>query len=133
MQNRALLLLSVFTISLVLVLASISTAASEPMLMGLGPNLLPGFGSISFADAVSADGSVVVGTNYDEELNPYAFRWTAAGGMVGLDGAANAVDVSADGSVIVGVKSGGGAFRWTESGGMTTLPSSSRAYWLWGT
>lgn len=67
----------------------------------------------SSAQAVSADGSVVVGRGTG--ASPYdsrAFRWTEAGGMVALvDPAgelleAQAFDISADGSVIVGVGSG---------------------------
>ena len=81
----------------------------------------------SEANAVSADGNVVVGM-----LGYYAgaFRWTAATGMVDLgyldssnDTVANGV--SADGSIVVG-KSGvdGGsyhAFSWTLEGGMIDL------------
>src|SRR5262245_56570228 len=70
---------------------------------------LPGGGFYSRANAVSADGSVVVG-NSDSGKGQFgeAFRWTAAGGMVGLgdlpggDFYSDATGVSADGSVVVG-------------------------------
>jgi probable HAF family extracellular repeat protein len=90
-----------------------------------------GFGDLgggqfeSKANAVSADGSVVVGTTGE------AFRWTAAEGMVGLGdlpGAgfqSAAHGVSADGSVIVGEAHPedaiSEAFRWTAVGGMVGL------------
>jgi len=101
-----------------------STAMAQASFQGLGD--LPGgdFGSI--ANAVSADGSVVVGegTNADDHEEP--FRWTAAGGMVGLgsmepDASGVALGVSGDGAVVVGLSSG--AFRWTAGGGMQGLGS----------
>ncbi|HVP28588.1 MAG TPA: PEP-CTERM sorting domain-containing protein [Myxococcota bacterium] len=89
----------------------------------------------SYANGVSADGSVVVGNtglSFGE-----AFRWTASGGMVGLGFLPGGVDsqaygISADASVVVGA-SGGQAFRWTASSGMVglgTLPrgTASNAY-----
>jgi probable HAF family extracellular repeat protein len=59
---------------------------------------------ISGANAVSADGSVVVGFTSDPS-GQTAFRWNENEGMVGLYydiAGGNALDVSADGSVIVG-------------------------------
>jgi probable HAF family extracellular repeat protein len=61
----------------------------------------------STANAISADGSTVVGNAFDE-TGSQAFRWTRAGGMKSLgrvsgDVSRNiAFDVSADGSTIVG-------------------------------
>jgi probable HAF family extracellular repeat protein len=79
----------------------------------------------SSANAVSADGLVVVGASRNSSGNEEAFRWTAQTGMIGLGtlpGQTNSVasGISADGTIIVG---GGSfrAFRWTESGGMTEL------------
>lgn len=88
----------------------------------------------SRAEAVSADGSVVVGTG-DLSVRPEAFRWTASGGLLGLGFSANPADspesraygVSADGAIVVGsvrVKldtTHYEAFRWTATGGMTTI------------
>ena len=73
---------------------------------------LPGVGW----QAISADGSIVVGGNY---------RWTALSGshhLGTLPGAlsSSAHGVSADGSVIVG-NSGGKPFLWTETGGMQEI------------
>lgn len=116
--------------------------------IGLG-DLYPGWVG-SFAQSVSADGSVIVGycgysylsdmvTHYTYE----AFSWTAETGMVGLGDLhggsfhSQAYGVSADGSVIVGLgKSdlGDEAFRWTQTGGMVGLGDlpggsfGSRAY-----
>jgi probable HAF family extracellular repeat protein len=96
-----------------------------------------GGGIFSQAHGVSADGSVVVGDAIGNYNYGEAFRWTSAGGMVGLGSgfvggvlSSNARGVSGDGSVVVG---GGGfprpvyggvrgeAFRWTSGGGMVAL------------
>jgi probable HAF family extracellular repeat protein len=64
-------------------------------------------GTASRANAISADGSVVVGYSTMSQ-GTEAFRWTLSGGMVGLGDLAGdayysaATAVSADGSVIVG-------------------------------
>jgi probable HAF family extracellular repeat protein len=55
-----------------------------------------------------------------------AFRWTSAGGLVGLGGgfASDANGVSADGSVVVGNASSdtsGSSFRWTSATGIVPL------------
>ena len=87
----------------------------------------------SSATGVSADGSVVVGSNSNSNGYSEAFRWTQVGGMVslgyvagGFSSYANAV--SADGSVIVGSNISGSvalfsiqAFRWTQEDGMVGL------------
>jgi len=80
------------------------------------------------ANAVSADGSIVVGVNENEP-----FRWTQQTGMVGLgslignnNSDSEAKGVSADGSVIIG-SSNGQAFRWTQETGMVGLGSNSSA------
>ena len=82
-------------------------------MVGLGD--LPGGDFYSQADAVSADGSVVVGQGHSAS-GYEAFRWTSGGGMVNLrdflvnHGVSNltgwtlggATGVSADGRMIVG-------------------------------
>ena len=90
-------------------------------------------GTYSWANAVNADGSVVVGfgDNAGSGGNERAFRWTQAGGMVSLGTLTGgtyswAYGVNADGSVVVGwsdTGSGGNerAFRWTQAGGMVSL------------
>ena len=97
-------------------------------------------GDSSVANAVSADGSVVVGYSYVggrsvEDTTPtHAFRWTQAGGMADLgvlpgDSSSSANAVSADGSTVVGMSEVEGsngavslhAFRWTQAGGMIDL------------
>lgn len=86
----------------------------------------------SRAAAVSADGSVVVGSSrYGENFRDHAFRWTSAGGMVDLGdfqggvSFSNAQSVSADGSVVAGysLRSDNSihAFRWTQVGGLSDL------------
>jgi probable HAF family extracellular repeat protein len=87
------------------------------------------FGGIySSANAVSADGSVVVGQAHADRV-ALAFRWTSAGGMQNLGtlggDESNALRVSADGSVVIGeadIANGDSrAFRWTAAGGMQNL------------
>jgi probable HAF family extracellular repeat protein len=89
-------------------------------MVGLGD--LAGGSFISDANAVNADGSVVVGVGSTSN-GTEAFRWTEGSGMVGLgnlDGGvfdSVATGVNADGSVVVGQGSsvnGTEAFRWTE-------------------
>jgi probable HAF family extracellular repeat protein len=106
------------------------------MFTGLGDR--PGF--LSIPNAVSADGSVVVGVTSgagaaSASVGAEAFRWTPATGMVSLgalagDTYSTALAVSADGSVVVGqswLGTGGPvpvrseAFRWTPSTGMMGL------------
>ena len=82
------------------------------------------------ARAVSADGSVVVGFTHSPNGRYEAFRWTQAGGMVGLGDLPGgpfeslAVGVSADGSTVLGSSERNGnnqAFRWTAGTGMVEL------------
>jgi probable HAF family extracellular repeat protein len=100
---------------------------SSEGLVGLGD--LPGGNVNSFANGVSADGSVIVGEGFSASGSE-AFRWTSASGLVGLGdlpgGAfgSSATAVSADGQTVVGVStsaSGLEAFLWTTSGGMVGL------------
>ena len=76
----------------------------------------------SFAHAVNADGSVVVGLSANP---PEAFRWDAVNGMVAIaDDFWSADDVSAYGSIIVGMGIPSGVFeaiRWDEAGGAVGL------------
>jgi uncharacterized membrane protein len=63
----------------------------------------------SIANAVSTDGSVIVGSGTDA-TGSIAFRWTAATGLQAL-GPGSAVGVSGDGLTVVGNNSSGG-FIW---------------------
>lgn len=82
---------------------------------------LGGGSTTASATAVSGDGTVVVGFDVNGTAG---FRWTAAGGAVGLGGF-QPQDVSLDGSVIVGSRPAGGgrseAVRWTQAGGIVGL------------
>jgi probable HAF family extracellular repeat protein len=100
--------------------------------LGTWPN-----GYESYAYAVSADGSVVVGWADNASYQKRACRWVASGGMLDLGTLPNtnwseALGVSADGSVVVGgaytYYSRWHAFRWTEEGGMEDL---ERTYASW--
>src|SRR6476646_8638657 len=108
--------------------------AAAPFFAGLG--FLPG-GSSGGASAVSADGSIVVGSANSSNSSPgygEAFRWTQSAGMVGLGDRpggsfiSNAWGVSGDGSVVAGEGTYGNyfageheAFRWTQATGMVGL------------
>ena len=103
---------------------------------GLG--FLPG-GGFSIAQAVNADGSVVVGlsTSANAGGNNEAFRWVFTGSgptlgtMTGLGflaggNTSSATAVNAKGSVVVGQSNstsvpGGEAFRWTTKTGMQSI------------
>lgn len=97
---------------------------------GLG--WLSGGLNMSYASAVSSDGTVVVGTS--NSSNGFeAFLWTEAEGMMGLGGLSlanfysEATGISADGSIVVGnsrsFQSGNSLepFLWTRDGGMQSL------------
>ena len=105
-------------------------AQAGPLFMGLGD--LPGGDVYSEAAIVWANGSVVFGTSEIIDDDEEAFRWTNAGGMVGLGllpggsfdySYANAA--SADGSVAVGYSGPGPdsdeAFIWDNLNGMRNL------------
>ncbi|RYD20292.1 MAG: PEP-CTERM sorting domain-containing protein [Verrucomicrobiaceae bacterium] len=85
--------------------------------------------AISQGHAVSADGSVIVGMEFD--LNTYTtsgYRWSAVDGLQVLpyetgvvnNNVGSADAVSADGSVIAGY--GPSAFLWTTADSVTSLP-----------
>ncbi|MEW5788635.1 MAG: autotransporter domain-containing protein [Pseudomonadota bacterium] len=94
-------------------------------------------GESSQANAVSADGNVIVGKANLANGAAHAVRWTgnastlqdlttgSAGWKGGADANSNAQGVSADGAVVVGYgldeDSLPKAFRWTSGGGMVSL------------
>jgi probable HAF family extracellular repeat protein len=93
-------------------------------------NGVAGGDGLSSAQAITPDGSIIVGarrTTTSEE----AFRWSEATGLVPLGFvpgafASRALAVSADGAVVVGIGSGPSgfeAFRWTAASGMVGLGS----------
>lgn len=89
-------------------------------------------GAPTEVNAISADGSTIVGYTWISSGATRPFRWTATGGYqdlgnLGSDSSnGRAYDVSADGSVVVGQTSRGDGmivgFRWTASSGMQELP-----------
>lgn len=98
-------------------------------MLGLGS--LGGAPFQSFANGISADGSVVAGGSISPNGGE-AFRWTAKGGMEALgDLPGGPVDsygraISADGSTVVGYSWGASPngtepFRWTRETGMLAL------------
>jgi uncharacterized membrane protein len=107
--------------------------AAQPAFYGLGD--LSGGSISSTAKALSADGSVVVGQSSSAD-GLAAFRWTAAGGMVGFGfsnpGSSIANDISADGSIIVGSERSASweynGFQWTAGGGTETLTYGTSIY-----
>lgn len=84
---------------------------------------------LSMAHAVSGDGSVIVGMEYNLATNTTTgYRWSAADGLQTLPYEAGAIGnnygsadaISTDGQVIAGV--GPNSFRWTEADDITSLP-----------
>ena len=120
--------------------ALLAPVAAQPFTLLAPP--ADGSGSI-IAYAVSADGSVVVGS-YGATSAPgqgRAYRWTAADGAVRLVPETDpfqpesATDVSADGSVIVGYgrsSAGVEAYRWTAAGGVERLGRLPGRTTSWG-
>jgi uncharacterized membrane protein len=94
--------------------------------LGRLPGATPtSFSTLSYPTAISADGSVVVGSAMNAEGGFVPFRWTRADGIeaIGEEGggvAASAVAVSADGSVVLGSR-GQEVFRWTRALGAVTI------------
>jgi hypothetical protein len=90
-------------------------------------------GGLLNPNAISADGSTVVGYGGNANGKLEAFRWTSKEGTVALgflpgytDGS-NAASVSGDGSKIVGISidetsQSGSAWFWTKAGGMQPIP-----------
>ncbi|MDP2808941.1 MAG: autotransporter domain-containing protein [Rhodocyclaceae bacterium] len=120
-------------IALAIAALSTGTAQAQSAFTPMGD--LAGGGFSSTAYGVSGDGSVVVGSS-DIGNAWEAFRWTQAGGMVGLGDLPNgsfysfAYGVSSDGSVVVGSGNGSNgteAFRWTSAGmvGLGDLPEGN--------
>jgi len=99
-------------------------------------------GAGTFANAISADGSAIVGyawvcpnggTTCTSSGKTEAFRWTSAGkyqllGDLGSSVGSMALATSSDGSIVVGDapkgKNSFGAFRWTSATGILALPVS---------
>jgi uncharacterized membrane protein len=106
--------------SLLVAAGGIALAASVPALAGASFQVL----GQGVAHGVSADGSVVVGSN-----SAGAFRWSFGGGFTQLDGL-SAIAASDDGSIVGGnvlVGTLEQAARWVgESDTTTTLPRSLR-------
>ena len=125
--------------ALALLVASASQAAPTATFMGLG--VPPGLDQ-AWANAVSADGAVVVGAA-EVEPDPFheshreAWRWTLQGGFELLGNLAGsssvfneARGVSGDGSIVVGHSGSnlGSAFRWTAATGMEALPGPTGTF-----
>lgn len=90
---------------------------------------LPG-GAGSFANAVSADGTTVVGHAFDSQGRRRAVRWTISNGIQELGvlpggSFSEANGVSADGQFAIGYSGvlpiGSPAFRWSIPGGFETI------------
>ena len=104
-----------------------TSAAGIEQLDGLG-------GSITLADAVSADGKVIVGASDLASGDRHAVRWTSQGisdlGTLAGGNYSYATATNADGAVVVGASLVGGhahAFRWTD-GVMSDLDNFNGNY-----
>lgn len=109
-----------------------SVFAQKASIEGLG-HLQDTFFNLSYGNAVSSDGSVVVGISTSEHEGAWtmeAYRWedgemTGLGFLSGENFFSNAYGVSADGTIVVGLTTSdtgdpNEAFRW-ENGEMTGL------------
>lgn len=79
-------------------------------------------GNNTGANAVSSNGSVIVGYSHNASNDPYAFRWVDGIGIEQIGTYYSfAQGVSGDGSTVTGFETGSAglyrAFRWTQSGG----------------
>lgn len=111
-------------------------------MVGLG---FLGTGQASQANAISADGTTIVGTSSNMPgyliggppgpVNEFPFVWTSGGGMVELgilagDTSGTALAVSANGNVIAGVSTGVGGdtpVTWTSGGAAVAIPFAGGA------
>ena len=137
MRTRQLLAVAGFFSALVGLTPSARTDAAS--FQGLG--YLQGSTSYSQANAVSGDGTTIVGVSGLPNGTREAFLWTPTGGMQGLGALpgttyySDANAISDDGSAVVGYSnsaSGEEAFLWTAASGMTglgNLPGSALAAW----
>jgi len=116
--------INIITIYLLFSLTTYKVAFAEMASIGI----LTG-GSFSVAEAVSGDGSVIVG-NANDELNNRAFKYDSTNGMTSLGSLSGnkssvAYGVNVDGSVIVGIgydaNSNTQAFKYDSTNGMTGL------------
>ena len=135
MLNRLPLRISSLLMALLVLTYLISPASAQTptaSFQGLGqmPGTMSGAGT--YVNAVSGDGSTLVGYTWVSGTATRSYRWTAAGGfedlgtLGGNDCSNNrAYAVSFDGSVVVGTscKPDGmvRAFRWTISGGIQEI------------
>lgn len=137
-MSRTLLL----SVTVLAAYAAVAAAEVKPhSFTGLGH--LPGGSYPSEARAVSADGSVVVGSSGSPE-GQRAFIWTVDGGMTALEVPTGqlwtwANDVSADGRYVVGdagssfgQSAGWEGIRWRVGGGMDRLAVSGKGVWAKG-
>ncbi len=109
---------------------------SGPNVSGIGDLAGGAFGAEAYG--CSIDGAVVVGSGTDASSNRQAFRWTSAGGMVGLGFVGGGYSSIAYGCAADGLAACGEsvlqlppnpvpplpvtqAFRWTSAGGMQGL------------
>ena len=113
--------------ALLVALAATGGSHAQSRFVGVGD--LPGGPFYSEAAGLSADGSTVVGFSFGM-IGIEGYRWTEAGGMVGLGPMPFATDepialaVNTDGSVIAGggaVADRGVAFLWDEENGARSL------------
>ncbi len=74
----------------------------------------------SGANGVSADGAAIVGSAFDENGAPGAYRWTLTGGFTVIAETWTGWAISADGAVIAG-GDGVSAFRWSAQNGLDVI------------
>jgi probable HAF family extracellular repeat protein len=137
----ALTLCSIGILALSIAAGTLPAAGQTASFVGLGQMPGAGQGDGSFATAISADGSTIVGYAWvcpngapscESTGKTEAFRWTGAGkfqvlGDLGSSIGSMALATSSTGAVVAGDAPKGdnsfGSFRWTVAKGIAALPA----------
>jgi probable HAF family extracellular repeat protein len=122
-----------FPVCILTAALALPAAAQTPSFQGLGQ--MPGAVFGTYASAISADGSTILGYGWVSSSTVQAYRWRVADHYRLLDPPGSSAyfgsgAVSRDGSVIVGENPQGNqfaAFRWTAAFGLMTLPMNIAA------
>ncbi len=122
-------------IAIVALSITVPAGAVTPSIKGLGYLPASKVSGDSAAEEISADGTTVVGYNYNNDQTGI-FRWTDAGGMVEIvieeHSMRDPFAISADGSAIFGTTSDcvglPNVFRWTQNNGKEILWSGGYAW-----
>lgn len=120
----------VFSLTTLTLIVASPAAIAVPFFSGLG-HLPGGYGTVDWTPPdISADGSVVVGTEFHSTFGYEVFRWNPINGMVGIgSGSYVSQAVSADGNAILagGTVPNLPPIRWTLADGWEQMVSGQGA------